>query len=529
MVTLAAVIVAAAVAIAIIAGETTPPATGAAALVPGDALAYVHLSTDPSRPAVKQAQELARRFPRSSLFTAAVENRLSALVGGGKSGIDYSRDIRPWLGKEAALALLNTTGTTAGSEIILDVSNHAAAQTFLSDAGAAPAGVYRGTALYAYRSGAELAFVSHYLVIGQRASVRVAIDVADGQRQSLDGVRGYRNAASGEPDDRVLDAYASAAGLQRLLVPRGGLIGALGQLVYQPALTATTVSLSPASGGAKIRVHGAIDRRLERGGGPPTPEFDPTLQHVVPAGSLLMLDTRGLARIAGPVLRAGATSGIARNLGPLLGRLGSALQSEGVNVQAVEALFDGETAVAIGPGSTARGAGRAVSSSLLIVTRTGDQSAAATQLAELELPLSQLFPTPQSGSGAVPEFYDRQVGGVTAHQLALAPGLELDYAVFRGLIVISTNLGGIGAVASHAHPLADEPVFKAAFGSDPGNVTSLVFLDFNQLLSLAEQTGLFRGALYSELRPDLQRVRAVALSSMRGEADSTAELFLQIP
>ncbi len=525
----AALLIAAAVAIGLALTGTTPPATGAAALVPGDALAYVHLSTDPSRSAVKQAQGLGKRFPGYPLFSAGVETRLSAIAGGGRSGIEYQRDIQPWLGKEAALALLNTTGSTAGSELILGVKQRAAAQSFLTGAGALPAGAYRGTTLYTYRSGTEVAFVSHYLVLGQPASVRAAIDVTDGQRQSLSDTRAYRDAAAGEPDDRVLDAYVSAAGLQRLLLPRGGLVGALGQLLYQPALTATTMSLSPASGGAKIRVHGAIETRLERGSGPPAPPFQPTLQRVMPAGSLLMLDTTGLARIAGRVLRAGATGGIASNLGPLLGRLGTALQSEGVNVQGVESLFDGETAVAIGPGSTGRGAGRAVSPSLLIVTRTKDQTAATTQLAELELPLSQLFPAPQSGSGTVPEFFDRQVGGVTAHQLALAPGLELDYAVFRGLIVISTSLGGIGAVASHAHPLADEPAWRAAFGSNLGGMTSLVFLDFNQLLSLAGQTGLFRGALYNELRPDLQKVRAVGLSSTRGEADSTAELFLQIP
>ncbi len=525
----AVLIIAAAVVIALALNGTSAPAIGAAAVVPGDALAYVHLSTDPSRSAVKQAEALGNRFPGYPLLSAAVENRLSAIAGGGRTDVSYRRDIRPWLGNEAALALLNTTGATAGSEMILGVKRHAAAQSFLTSAGAVTAGAYRGTALYAYRSGTEVAFVSHYLVLGQPASVRAAIDVADGQRQSLSATSTYRKAAAGEPDDRVLDAYVSAAGLQRVLLPRGGLVGALGQLLYQPALTATTMSVSPAAGGAKVRLHGAIEARLERGAGPPAQAFEPTLQRVMPAGSLLMIDTDGLARIAGRVLRAAATGGIASNLGPLLGRLGTALQSEGVNVQGVESLFDGETAVAVGPGSTARGAGRAVSPSLLIVTHTKDQSAATTQLAELELPLSQLFPAPQSGSGAVPEFFDRQVGGVTAHQLALAPGLELDYAVFRGLIVISTSLGGIGAVASHAHPLADEAAWKAAFGSNPGAVTSLVFLDFNQLLSLAGQTGLFRGALYSELRPDLQKVRAVGLSSTRGEADSTAELFLQIP
>ena len=144
------------------------------------------------------------------------------------------------------------------------------------------------------------------------------------------------------------------------------------------------------------------------------------------------------------------------------------------------------------------------------------------------MPLSQLFPAPASGSGQVPQFSDHLIDGVTAHQLSLAPGLELDYAVFRGLVVISTSLNGIGAVASHARALADQPSYSAALGSRPQQVSSLVFLDFSQLLSLAEQTGLFRGSRYRLLRPDLERVRAVGLTSTRGEADSTAELFLQI-
>jgi hypothetical protein len=63
----------------------------------------------------------------------------------------------------------------------------------------------------------------------------------------------------------------------------------------------------------------------------------------------------------------------------------------------------------------------------------------------------------------------------------------------------------------------------------PDPVTSLPFLDFNQLLSLGEQTGLTRGARYQALKPDLQKIRAVGLHSTRGEADSTAELFLKIP
>jgi hypothetical protein len=59
-------------------------------------------------------------------------------------------------------------------------------------------------------------------------------------------------------------------------------------------------------------------------------------------------------------------------------------------------------------------------------------------------------------------------------------------------------------------------------------VTSLLFLDFSQLLSLGEKMGLTRGARLTAPRPYLAEVRTVGLDSTSGEADTTAELFLQI-
>lgn len=59
-------------------------------------------------------------------------------------------------------------------------------------------------------------------------------------------------------------------------------------------------------------------------------------------------------------------------------------------------------------------------------------------------------------------------------------------------------------------------------------MTSLLFFDFSQLLSLAEQTGLTSSARFGVVGPDLARIDAVGLSSTAGETDTTAELFLQI-
>ena len=69
----------------------------------------------------------------------------------------------------------------------------------------------------------------------------------------------------------------------------------------------------------------------------------------------------------------------------------------------------------------------------------------------------------------------------------------------------------------------------ATLASRPQRVTSLLFLDFSQLLSLGEQTGLTGSARLTALRADLDKIRAVGFDSTSGEADSTAELFLQIP
>ena len=507
-----------------------PPATGAAALVPSDALAYIHLSTDPTRPAVKQAIRLAGRFPDAPTLIAALNNRLGAILsrpGAPAGAFDFAGDVRPWLGREAAFALLNTTSTTAGSLIVLDVANRPRAQAFLDRSGATPVRVYRGVTELRYRRGTVLAFVRHYLAIGQRSSVQRAIAAADGSASSLQGNPSYRSAASAEPADRVLDAYISPSGLRRVLAPRGGALRALATLLFQPAVAGTTISLSALPGGARVTVHNALDPALARLSGAPPAPFTPTLTPLLPAGSPLVLDVKGLGHAAPTVLSATAAAGIAGRIGPLLHRLGTALASEGVDVRQAVSLFSGETAVGLSPAASS-GAGAPHGSALVIVTRTSHQEATRELLASLQGPLAQLFPPPSTGPGQAAEWSDVQVAGVSAHQLAIAPGLQLDYAVFRGLVVVSTSLRAIGGVVKHARSLADEPAYHAALGAAPNRVTSLLFLDFSQLLSLGERMGLTRSARLTALRSDLEKIRATGLASTRGEADTTAELFLQI-
>jgi hypothetical protein len=113
--------------------------------------------------------------------------------------------------------------------------------------------------------------------------------------------------------------------------------------------------------------------------------------------------------------------------------------------------------------------------------------------------------------------------------LGLGGDVQLHDTVSTGLVVISTSFSGAAEIVRRGRALSADRAYRGSVSDRSGRATSLLFLDFSQLLSLGEQTGLARSASYGALRADLARIRAVGLHATGGEADSTAELFLQIP
>jgi hypothetical protein len=511
--------VVAAIAISLTSGPA-PPATGAATVVPANSLLYLHISTDASRPEVAQALARARRLPGAPLLLHQVTTRMGALLG-GSSGTDSTTNVRPWLGREAAFAVLDTTGATAGTLVVLDVRDRARARAFLAARGAVLVGSYRGTRLLQEPPGTTFAFVGHYLVAGQMASVRTAISVQAGRAPSLADSSAYASAADGEPADRVLDLYLPAAGVRRALVPRGGLLGALGTLLDQPALSAVTMTLSPTPTGFSVRVHSTLDPRsahatASRG------VIMPSLASALPAGTLMMVDVGNLRRAMPKLLAAAAKVGVAGRAATLLGRLGGALVAQGVNLNRLFAIFGSESGLAIAPGHD--GSGPAP----VLVGRTTNPNAAKSELASLEGPLTQAFTPPSGGAGVVPEVAAVSVGRATISELTLAPGLQLDWAVSHGLVILSTSPGAIASVLAHRVPLSSTAVYRAAVAGLSSPATSLVFFDLGPLLRLGSQTGLIGGSTLAALIPTLEQVRAIGLATTRGETDTTTELQLQI-
>jgi hypothetical protein len=494
----------------------TPPATGAASVVPSDVLAYIHLSTDDSRAPVKSALALLGRFPGYPQLL--LRDDLAAWLGATRSGraVNFDRDIRPWLGKEAALAILDTGTSTAGSLVVIGVGNRPAAARFIAGLPSDGSASYRGTKITGHPRADDSAFVGHYLVLGHAAAIRAAIDVAAGRAPSLSEYPVYQRAAASEPAGRVVDAYFSAAGVTRLVASQGGLVGEAGALIYQATLQGVGLALTPASGGVQVAIRSVFDPQIAR---TRAASFTPSLPSSIPAGADLFLDLTGLNKTLPRVLK---TTGIGGRIPELLKRLGIALEAQGISVkQDIASLFERESAVVV---STPGG-----SPVLTVIARTPAPDQTRTVFAQLELPFARLFAPVGNAAGRAPVFNQVTVAGVTAHQLVVAPGLQFDYAVFDNELVLSTSLAGIAGVARHGSSILDEAAYRATLGNHPASITSLLFLDLNQLLRVGEQTGLMTGAQFRALKPDLDRVRAIGFVSTSGEAESTAELSLQIP
>ena len=101
-------------------GGECAPDDEAIALVPGDSTAYVHVVTARSAEQYEQAEALAERFPT---VIQQVVDRLPAPRG---ASFDYQRDVAPWLGGEAALALVPAGGGKPRTTVLLEVATSAA-------------------------------------------------------------------------------------------------------------------------------------------------------------------------------------------------------------------------------------------------------------------------------------------------------------------------------------------------------------------------------------------------------------------
>jgi hypothetical protein len=482
-------------------GEEAPP-DEAARLVPANALAYVHLSTDPERPADERFARVAAALPP---LTRLRDQAAGAIA---PTAFDVERDVRPWLGDELAYAAVSP----ADSLVLAAVADRPKAEALVARVGnLSAAQEHRGVrVLVAGRT--AIAFVGDFLALGTEPAVRAAIDRADGEGARLSDADAFGRALAGTPADRSLVAYASADGVRQVLAPRGGLLGALGALLERPGLVAAGVALTGEPGGLRAHVKVA-------GGAPRDAAFEPVLLERVPERAAAYLGVRGAARLARLAERLGAAATLAALRDVTAEEAGVDLDGE------LLAPLAGEVAVAVtGPADDPEGSGGGAPV-VTLKARTADAARTESALARLQQPLAARLALP----GTAPGFKPEPVGGLEAFTLRVTPELAPSYAVSGDGVVLSTAPAGLEPPRG---TLASAPGFRSTIGDVPESTDSLVFLDLRELLALGEQTGLTAIPGLATARDDLRRVRAagaVVTNDPTNPSDTTAELFLQIP
>ena len=481
-------------------GDAAAP-DGTARLVPPDALAYAHLSTSDARTQDTQLREIASRFSSARLQLARLGMTFTPAAG----GLDFARDVRPWLGDEAAIALLDGGAGRTEPLLLAAVADRERAEALLARLGATPAGEHDGVPLRGLAPRATAAFVGEHLVIGPAGAVRGAID-----RQAATGVpslansRAFRRAGEDRVAASSVDVFAPATGLRRLLDGRDGLAGLAGRLLANPRLDAVSAHFSAEETGVRV------DARVMRApGGAPPAGFTPSLAERAPADAAAFLALPGADALAELFAGAGGAA-------VLEGLRDAVPQAAGVELEDVLAPLAGEAALTVTTGEAAP--------VFTLTARTRDEAATREALARLQGPVAGRL---ADGS----PFAQRDLGGTDAFSLPVTPQLEPSYAVKGDTLVASTAGSGLGQLEPAKAPVTGAGVLRELEASESGRDEPLGFLDPRQLLALAERTGL-QAFGSPALRDDMGRIRAVGAvvdEDADKPTDTTAELFFEIP
>jgi len=202
----------------------------AAQAAPADTAAYLNVYLQPSAGQQMNLFDLIGRL-RGFGDAAALEGKIDEVAERllGQAGIDYLKEVRPWLGAQVAVAI--APGEAGGAPQILllaAVKDPAAAQgavpRLLAGGGAAfTSETYRGQATMTSPQASYALLDDLLLVATSRERLHMALDAASNRSPSLADSPAFREAMSTVPADHLASAYLD---LPRTLgIGAGGHVG----------------------------------------------------------------------------------------------------------------------------------------------------------------------------------------------------------------------------------------------------------------------------------------------------------------
>jgi len=504
-------------------GKATDPAT----LVPASAPVFAGAEVRPGEPLRSSARAAAQALTHQA---DPYVQLLGALQTPGSPKLDYTRDVRPWLGRDAGVFLGTLRGksgagvgdlltlleralageassapefpfSTGGVDgaLLLDTTDSSKAQAFL-DSQAARAGArataYRGVPYKATGQGIAFGLVKHVAVIGSEAALHSVVDTSLGG-PALAGGAAYAQLAAARPPGALANLYvnpgeAAGATATRASGSEANLLTVLAGLDGGRALE---VSLVPSSNAIALDLDTLASSSGSTSGGLlAAASAGAGALGELPAeswlgiglggsGSALGADVRGLRSVLSLLSSSAGSSNAIVSVKGLLDGFLAPLDVLGAETAAARRDYqDWMTSAALfGAGSGLLN----IKGGVVIVSANPARSREA--VGKLAAALRR------SGVGVSATTIAGTDAAVSAH-LATLP-LPLDIADGRDAtgktkFVIGLGEGSVTAALSATSTLAGGPTLTAAAGALGEGVQPSATVDFPTLLGLLEAAGL---------------------------------------
>jgi len=387
--------------------SSAPPAP--ASVLPASAPVLVTIGTDLGSSQWQKLFALAHKFPGYADLLAKGRQELA------KNGVDFSRDVKPVLGNEAAIAWLDLM--SANDFVVALKPNDAAKLEELLKKSPKPV-VHRS--------------INGYVVAAPKSS---SLDAVSSATAHLSDDPSFKAAIAALPSDDLARAYVNGrqaqAALEKAVASSGTKLPSLGT-----SLDWIAAGIAPESTGLRL------DAAAHLSPAPKIPTYSAELPAKFPAGALLYLS---VAHLDGPL----------HQLLKTIGRSAPSFQQQLSQLETVAGfsidkdlipLFAGEAGVAVYP------EGQDIPTVVFALTVSDEGKAQRI--------LDRIGQLVQGFAGG--KLKPAVIEGVSGGKELTIRGVSLYYAIFGGKVVISNRAKGVSDLTGGINRLADDPVFTSA-------------------------------------------------------------------
>lgn len=467
-------------------GQKTNEANRAAGITPKDALAFFDANLSPSIEQKRNLLSIARQFPSArdkvqGQFDDARDRLLAEALQG--SGLDYEKDVKPWLGDEVAVAIL----PAAASKTPLFV-----AMVQADDEAKAKAAIAKATKSGDF--GGAYAVVEGFVVVSDQEDpaqnqpvldrVTAAAKASDGGLAStksfttlVDQLHGDRLLLGWVDTKQVLDEAGGAGPLSGLNV--------LGPFTKTAGATALDLHAED-----KAAVVEAVTTA-----GPQGTTSDLAITRALPASTLAALTLVGLDKTL-----AGILSALSNDAGRFTAGLGIDVQQD------VLSWMGGEAVLVAGP---VRAGAHYPDFGLVI--QTTDQKKAEAGVAKLR----------ERAAALGVSIEERQMAGGTVYAATVPfEGFEPALGVFPGRVVLASSGAFLEQLAKPANPdLGGTKAYENAVGKDQAGTTMQLVVLIDPLREAFESSLLTdpadRARYEKDVKPNLVPLDALGVRARR--------------